>query len=106
MAATADDLFLRYNVNGIELNTAGFNKLSQEIDLRVVTCSLPELQPRKIKFYTGKFPTVTGKYQRLVIREALIPEVSPDKFKMVRFTSRKYYEVCSHPKLYEYVRKN
>jgi hypothetical protein len=100
-----DDLFLRYNVNGIELNTEGFTKLSEEINLQSFTCHIPKLQAEKIKVHTGKFPTVTGKYQRLIIREARIPVVSPHDFTIIRKTDQKYYEVCTHPLLYEYIEK-
>jgi len=103
--ATVDDLAVRYNVNGIELNLLGFEKLSQEIDLKEVQCTMPELQNKSIKVYTGKYPTLSGQYQRLVIREDRIPEIKPDSLKIIRMTSRYYYEVCTHPALYEYVKK-
>jgi hypothetical protein len=105
ISATADDLFFRYNVNGIELNHAGFEKLSKEIDLKVVECMIRDLQEEKIKVYTGTFPTVTGKYKRLVIREGQIKEVLPGDLSVIRLTPRKYYEVCTNPRVYEYVRK-
>jgi hypothetical protein len=100
-----DDLFLRYNVNGIELNAEGFKKLSQEINLQSLTCHIPELQGEEIKFHTGKFPTVTGKYQRLIIREDRVPVVSAHDFCIIGKTDQKYYEVCTHPLLYDYVEK-
>jgi class 3 adenylate cyclase len=104
ITATADDLFLRYNVDGIELSFAGFEKLKEEIDLKVLECTVPDLRKEKIKIYTGKFPTVTGKYQRLVIREVQIPKVSPGDLNVIELTPRKYYEVCTQPWLYEYVK--
>ncbi len=103
--ATVDDLAIRYNVNGIELNLFGFQKLSQEIDLKEVQCSMPELQKESFKVYTGKYPTLSGQYQRLVIREEQIPEVKPNNVEIIRMTSRYYYEVCTHPALYKYVEK-
>jgi hypothetical protein len=103
--APEDDPFLRYNVNGIELNAEGFTKLSQEIDLQSFTCHIPKLQTEKIKVHTGKFPTKTGNYQRLIIREARIPVVSPNDFSIIRKTDQKYFEVCTHPLLYDYVEK-
>ena len=103
VAATVDDLSLRYNLNGIELSTAGFEKLSQEIELKAMKCFIPELQKEEIMIFTGKFPTVTGKFKRLVIREDQILKVVPEDLKVIRPTSRKYYEVCTHPKLYQYV---
>jgi len=99
--ATDDDLFIRYNVRGIELSEAGFEKLSEEIELELIECKMPELQKDKIKIYTGKFYMVSGKHQRIVIREGHIPEVNPSDMSIIRMTSRKYYEVCNNEKINE-----
>jgi hypothetical protein len=104
--AAVDDLFIRYNVNGIELNREGFVKLTKEIKLKGIDFDSPEFQDQGIKFYTGKFPTVTGKYQRLIIRESPIPEVDPATLAIRRLTDRKYYEVCSHPRLYKLAKED
>jgi hypothetical protein len=105
LAATADDLHTRYNVNGIELSAPGFKKLSHEIDLKALKNEFSDPFGRKSKLYTGKFPTQSGRYQRLVIREAQIPVVHPTTLKSGKITSKKYFEVCTHPKLYAYARK-
>ncbi|QTA91391.1 hypothetical protein [Desulfonema magnum] len=102
IAVTSDDLSLRYNVNGIELDATGFKKLSEEIDLKPVEASV---QKKKHKFYIGKFPTVTGTYQRLVIRESLIPRIDADTLEITDITDRKYYELCTNTKLCEYIKQ-
>ncbi len=102
IAVTSDDLSLRYNVNGIELDATGFRKLSEEIDLKPAEVSV---QKKKHKFYIGKFPTVTGTYQRLVIRESLIPRIDAETLKITDMTDRKYYEVCTNTKLCEYIKQ-
>ena len=104
-AIQTDNVLLRHNVNGIELNAEGFEKLSREIDLNSIECHIPELQSEKIKVHTGKFPTVSGKYHRLVIREDLISEISPNDFSILKKTEKKYYEVCTHPLLFEHIEK-
>ena len=101
MRQTTDDLLLRYNVNGIELNEAGFRKLAQEIDLKQFYGNIPALQLDKIRLYTGKFPTKSGRYQRLVLREADVPAVNPKDLRQTNVTHRKYYEVCTSPALYK-----
>jgi len=106
LAETKDDLYLRYNVNGIELNSEGFDKLKKEIDLKPVDIKIGAFQKNKINFYTGKFPKISNKYKRLVIRESLIPRVDPETFKVISFTPKKYYEVCTGSKLYDYVKKH
>ncbi len=95
---------LRYNVMGIELSAAGFEKLFDEIYLKRIEAKLPELQKAPVVIYTGKFPTVSGGYQRIIVREADIPLVSPRDFSIKQLTGRKYYEICTHPALYEYVK--
>jgi hypothetical protein len=99
--ATADDLSLRYNVNGIELDPEGFAKLSREINLKSI--EYPTENNEKITLYTGKVPTLSGKYQRLVIREAAILEVKPETMDVIGPTTRKYYEVCTQPAIYEFI---
>jgi hypothetical protein len=100
--ATADDLALRYNVNGIELSPEGFAKLSQEINLKSVL--YPVDSEERVTLYTGTVPTLSGGYQRLVIREAEVIRVQPKTMDVISKTSRKYYEVCSHPEIYEFVK--
>lgn len=101
---TRDDLCIRYNVNGIELNAAGFEKLSKEIKLHTIEYTLPGPRQLKTVLYTGKFPTVTGQYQRLIVREARVPEVSMENLSFIGWTHKRYYEVCTHPDLFAYVR--
>jgi hypothetical protein len=48
-------------------------------------------------------PTLSGNYQRLVIREAAILKVKPETMDVIGPTSRKYYEVCTHPAIYEFI---
>jgi len=103
---TTDDLLSRYNINGIELNTEGFEKLKEEINLQKIKCHIPEIQEEKFVVYTGTFPTISGKYQRLVIREAEVPLISTQDFSTIRMTNRKYYEVCTNRKLYEFIKNN
>lgn len=97
---------LRYNVKGIELDANGFEKLGTEIHLKRTKCHIPELSPEPLIFHTGKFPRMGGQYQRLLIREALVPEVSLNDFRILGYTERKYYEVCTNHRAYAHVRKH
>lgn len=99
--ATADDLSLRYNVNGIELDPDGFEKLSREINLKSIEYGAENNET--VTLYTGKVPTLSGNYQRLVIREAAILEVKPETMDVIGPTSRKYYEVCTQQTIYEFI---
>jgi hypothetical protein len=100
-----DEIIRRYNVNGIELNEAGFRKLVTEIDLKPMKCMIPELQKKEIQVHIGKFPLVSGTYQRLVVREDWVRMMNPTDFQVTEKTNRKYYEVCTNPILHEYVKR-
>ncbi|MCF8111472.1 MAG: hypothetical protein K9J85_08285 [Desulfobacteraceae bacterium] len=95
---------LRYNVMGIELAPKAFAKLCREIHMKKFRGPVPSLAIETFTGYTGKFPTPAGNFQRLVIREAQIPEVSPSDFQVIRMTGKKYYEVCTHQAIYEHVK--
>jgi hypothetical protein len=96
-----DESYFRYNVNGIELNEDGFNKLAKEINLQIFT--YPSGDDESMKFYTGKVPLTNGNYQRIIIREALIHKVQPTALDVTGKISKKYYEVCTHHKIYNYI---
>jgi len=98
-----DEVILRYNVNGIELNTTGFRKLTTEIDLKTINCLIPEVQKDPIVIHTGKFPLVTGAFQRLIVREGWVQELNPANLKILGKVNRKYYEVCTQETLKQYV---
>jgi len=98
-----DDLMLRYNVNGIELSPAGFQKLRREIDLKVVKADSRGLKQSAVTVYIGRYPLTDGRYRNLVIREGLVPSVDPQTFKVMGVSRKIYYEVCTHPGFLRYV---
>ena len=98
---TTDDFYLRYNVNGIELSTDGFNKLGKEINLKTVSYTAGENEI--VKLYTGKVPTVNGHFQQLIIREAMVYEVNPETMDVTSETKRNYYEVCMSQEIYDFI---
>jgi class 3 adenylate cyclase len=101
-----DEPSLRYNVNGIEVNEAGLEKLGQEIRLTRVETELPGFPGKKTRLHVGTFPTETGKFHQLVVREEPIPEVSATDLTVLRITSARYYEVCTHPAVLDLVKVN
>jgi len=105
MNATSDDLYLRYNVNGIQVNSAGFEKLRKENVLKKVYLRLEENKDKKEKFYTCIFPLVNGTYDRLVIRQGGIPKVDSQSLKVISHTADKYYEVCTNRRINDYIKK-
>ena len=100
-----DESILRFNVNGIELNQAGFKKLTKEINLKTMNCLIPEIQKEPIIIHTGKFPLVTGTFQSLIIREDWVQELNTANYQPSGKVNRKYFEVCTREALKKYVEK-
>jgi len=100
-----DEFVLRYNVNGIELNEAGFDKLTKEIDLKTMNCLVPGIQKEPIIIHTGKFPLVTGIVQRLIVREDWVQELNMFNLQTVGKVNHKYYEICTNVALKDYIEK-
>lgn len=105
MSSTSDDLYLRYNVNGIQLNGAGFEKLKKEIVLKRVRIHSAKDGEKTEKFYTGIYPMATGTFGRLVIREGRVPKVDPRTLEVISPTGNKYFEVCRNQKINDYIKK-
>lgn len=102
--APLEDLTYRYNVNGIELNEDGFNKLLGEINLQTFT--FPSEHDENVRLYSGKVPLTNGNYQRIIIREATVHKVQPTALNVIGKVSKKYYEVCTHQEIYDFIEKH
>jgi hypothetical protein len=96
----ADEFLIRFNLNGIELNEEGFNKLSEEIALQQMQadCQMPWGR-EPTTFFFGEAPIGEG-IEPILLRRGFVRQLQPDG----RFGAagqRAYYEVCSHPKAFE-----
>jgi len=101
-----DELRINYNVGGICLSEAAFDKLQQEISLTVETAefqtakfSSPWLDHQS-QFFTGTVPVATGVFRRLVLRKSRVAQVDVRDLSVARWTDRYYYEVCANPEVY------
>lgn len=83
---------LRYNVLGIELEAAGYEKLKSEIDLRRVEIRKPGSTTSAV-FYMGKAPDIHGAMQNLVLRESRVQLFGLDG--EGEATGELYYEVVT-----------
>jgi hypothetical protein len=100
-AEEEQEFLVRYNVNGVELNEDGFEKLRQEISLTTEETTLDlwgESQP--VRLHYGVVP-VGNSFEKLIIREAVVPRVELPNLKVKEWADRRYYEVCIQPRLYE-----
>lgn len=100
----SEELLVRFNLNGIELNEEGFEKLSGELSLTPLagTFSMPWGKDR-VQLYLGELP-LGNSMETIVIRKGEVRELLPGA-KIGNTGPRAYYEVCTHPKLLEIARK-
>jgi len=101
-AEELDEFLVRYNMNGIELNEEGFQKLAQEISLD--TFSTPLEMPwgkEEVTLYYGEVP-MGETVELIVLRKGLARQLLPDG-KIGRLSDHNYYEVCTSPALHDLV---
>ncbi|MGH7167542.1 MAG: hypothetical protein ACREII_03325, partial [Nitrospiraceae bacterium] len=85
---------LRYNVNGIELDPAGFVKLQSEITLQRLELPVPGSDNPAI-LHTGRYPDLKGAMQRLVIREGTMRLLDLQDPHFGKPTTTSFYEVVT-----------
>jgi hypothetical protein len=101
-AEELDEFLVRYNMNGIELNEEGFQKLSEEISLDSIETKLDmPWGKQNVTLYYGEVP-LGESVELLVLRKAFARELLPDG-KVGGPTTHPYYEVCTAPALYDLV---
>jgi hypothetical protein len=103
-AGQPDEFVIRYNMGGICLDQAGFQKLQQEISLEMLELPLPALWDEgAVRLYHSVVPVAPGIFHKLVVREGRIPHIDAREFHLKDWTDRRYYEVCANAVIYEYV---
>jgi len=99
-AEELDEFLVRYNMNGIELNEEGFQKLSEEISLeKLVTKQEMPWAKQEVTLYYGEVP-MGESVELLVLREGMARELLPDG-KIGKLSEHRYYEVCTSPAIYD-----
>ncbi|MBZ5504700.1 MAG: hypothetical protein LAO78_04345 [Acidobacteriia bacterium] len=97
-----DEFLLRYNIGGIHINAAAFEKLRTEISLQAFDLQVPMIwQKTTVRVYAGVVPLGQGSFHHVIIREGRIAHVDARDFSLKHITDRHYYEVCTHPKIYQ-----
>jgi class 3 adenylate cyclase len=101
-AEELDEFLVRFNMNGIELNEEGFEKLSEEICLDSIETKLEMPWGKEsVTLHFGEVPM--GDFvELLVLRKGLARELRPDGTIGVE-SRHPYYEVCTNAALYELV---
>src|SRR5258707_8507895 len=101
-AEELDEFLVRYNMNGIELNEEGFQKLSEEISLDSIETKLDKPWGKEnVILYYGEVP-LGESVELLVLRKGMARQLLPDG-KVGAPSTHAYYEVCTSPALYDLV---
>src|SRR5258705_11476182 len=101
-AEELDEILVRYNMNGIELNEEGFQKLSEEISLDSIETKLDKPWGKEnVILYYGEVP-LGESVELLVLRKGMARQLLPDG-KVGAPSTHAYYEVCTSPALYDLV---
>src|SRR5271167_3098416 len=99
-----EDLLVRYNLNGIELNEEGFQKLSAEISMSPMGGNFPmPWGKERVQLYFGEVP-LGESLEPVVIRKGFVRQLLPGG-KIGTQGNRAYYEVCTDVKLLNLARK-
>jgi hypothetical protein len=97
-----DEFLVRYNMNGIELNDEGFQKLSEEISLESIETKLEMPWGKEnVTLFFGEVP-MGESVELLVLRKGFARQLLADG-KVGGVSSHPYYEVCTSGDLYELV---
>ena len=101
-----DEFLLRYNIGGIHINEAAFQKLRREVSLQGYDLLVPMIWSKtKVRVYSGVVPLGQGLFHRIVVRQGRVAHIDARDFTLKQMTDRSYYEVCTHPKIYQAIEK-
>ncbi len=99
-AGALEDFLLTYNVGGIHLTKAAFEKMQSEISLEEFEMELPmPWGSDSVQLYRGLVPVTPGVFHSIIVRKGRTVQVEVRDFKFVRWADHVYYEVCSSPEL-------
>lgn len=96
-----DDFILKYNLSGIRISEAAFEKLKQEISLAPLALSLPQLWgTEEFQLFSGLVPLGNDIFRKIVVRASRIPHIDAHDFALKNWTDKWYYEVCTNSAIY------
>jgi hypothetical protein len=108
--AGTEEMRLNYNVGGICLSEAAFQKLQLEISLAPwnpnsgANTNDPNFvgpwMDEHCEFLVGTVPIANGVFRKIAIRKSRIAQVDVRDLAILRWTDRYYYEVCANPAVY------
>lgn len=97
---------MKYNVGGIRISEAAFNRLRGEISLEECKLDFPRLWgSENIRYWSALVPVGADIFRRLLIRDSQAPVVEAADMRLVRWTDNQVYEVCTNPAVYSALEK-
>ena len=106
ISGNPDEFLIRYNISGILISSAAFEKLSQEISLTEHSVPLPTIWPGEpVKLYSGTVPIASGVFHKIVVRVGAVPHVDATTMSAKDWMAGKYYEVCVNQVVYDLLEK-
>lgn len=87
----------RYNLNGIELDSAGFAKLCSEMALKQIKLKLPD-DKHSSNFFVGHYTDMHDNGHQVVVRQGQVSIWQENSLQFMP-TDAVYYEVVTHPRL-------
>ncbi len=98
-ADEGEEIFLRYNVNGVELNEEGFEKLREEMSLRTLSArfAMPWGEDT-MRLHFGDLP-LGESFRKLLVREDRVRRLTPEGRIDPQPLSRRYFEICTDAEL-------
>jgi hypothetical protein len=99
-----EELLVRFNLNGIEMNEDAFQKLSAEISMASMAGNFPmPWGKERVQLYVGEVP-LGESLEPVVIRKGFVHQLLSGA-KIGAQGTRPYFEVCTDPKLLDLARR-
>ncbi len=99
-----EELLVRFNLNGIEMNEEAFQKLSSEVSMAAMAGTFPmPWGKERVQLYVGEVP-FGETLEPVVIRKGFVHQLLSGA-KIGAQGTRPYYEVCTDARLLDLARK-
>jgi hypothetical protein len=106
ISGNPDEFLVRYNISGVLISSAAFEKLSQEISLKEHRVELSTIwKGESVRLFSGMVPIAAGVFHRIVVREGAISHVDAETMTVKDWMASKYYEVCVNQEIYDLLEK-
>jgi hypothetical protein len=97
---------MRYNVGGIRISEAAYNRLREEVALEACTFDAPRLWGSEENGLFGGLVSVGGDiFRRIIVRVTRVALVQSGSLSLTNWTDTPVHEVCTNPAIYSAIEK-